>query len=101
ADRAGQLADAARLERAREPVAVAVELERPPGELPAERCRFRLDAVRAADADRAPVFLGPRDHRAPGPVGPAPEARAAVADPPGPGVSLPSPGQTRRSAGRE
>ena len=39
-------------------VAVAVELERPAGELPAERRRLGVDAVRAADADRAAVLLG-------------------------------------------
>ncbi len=58
ADRARELADAVRLERAHEARAVAVELERPAGELPAERRRLGVDPVRAADADRAPVLLG-------------------------------------------
>ena len=59
ADRAGELADAfvsSALEHARP---VAVELERPAGELPAEGRRLRVDPVRAADADRVPVLLRP------------------------------------------
>ena len=57
ADRARELADAVHLERAREPRPVAVELERPAGELPAEGRRLGVDPVRAADADRVPVLL--------------------------------------------
>ncbi len=68
ADRARELADAVRLERPHEPRAVAVELERPAGELPAERRRLGVDAVRAADADRAPVLLGAADDRVERPV---------------------------------
>ena len=64
ADGARELADAIRLERAHEPRAVAVELEGPAGELPAERRRLGVDAVRAADADRAAVLLGAADHDA-------------------------------------
>ena len=45
ADGAGELADAAAFERALDPRAVAVELERPPGELPAERRRLGVNAV--------------------------------------------------------
>ena len=45
--------------RAASRVAVAVELERPAGELPAERRRLGVDPVRAADADRVPVLLAP------------------------------------------
>ena len=52
ADRAGQLADADPLERARDPDAVALERERPAGELEAERRRLGVDAVRPADRDR-------------------------------------------------
>ena len=44
-----------------EPRAGAVELERPARELPAERRRLGVDAVRAADADRLPVLLGAPD----------------------------------------
>src|SRR5689334_16175928 len=56
ADRAGELADAARLKRAFEPLTVTVELERPARELPPERGRLRMDAVRPTDADGAPVL---------------------------------------------
>jgi hypothetical protein len=48
-DGAGKLPDAVRLESGRDPLAGPVELERPAGELPAERDRLRVDAVRAAD----------------------------------------------------
>ena len=41
--------------------AVAVELERPAGELEAERRRLRVDAVRAAHLQRRSVLLGARD----------------------------------------
>src|SRR5437868_908506 len=59
ADGPRQLTDAALLERALEPRAGAVELEGPAGEFPAECRRLCMDAVRAADAHRAPVFLHP------------------------------------------
>ena len=52
ADRPGDLADADRVPRAHEPVAVARDLERPDGELQAEAGRLGVDAVRASDADR-------------------------------------------------
>ena len=57
-DGAGELADAVRLERAHEPLPVAVELEGPACELPAERRRLGVNPVGAADADRAAVLLG-------------------------------------------
>ena len=58
----------------------AVELERPAGELPAERRRLGVDPVRAADADRPAVLFGAarRPPRAPGRVrrrGAAPPSR--------------------------
>src|SRR5439155_3009275 len=46
-----------RLESARDAVPRAVELERPAGELPAERGRLRVNAMRAADANGVPVLL--------------------------------------------
>src|SRR4051794_26906950 len=61
ADRARELADAAAGERPLDTAAGAVELERPTGELPAERGRLGVDAVRAADADRPAMLLGERD----------------------------------------
>ena len=76
----GELADAVRLERAREPRAVAVELERPAGELPAERRRLGVDAVRAADADRAAVLLGAPHDRVDRRVEPARISFAGVLD---------------------
>ena len=61
--------------------AVAVELERPAGELPAERRRLGVDAVRAPDADRAAVLLGAADTIAQRARStPASEQRAAVPD---------------------
>jgi hypothetical protein len=62
-DRSGQLPDAIRLERPRDACARAIELERPAGKLPAERCRLRMNAVRAADADGVAVLLRSRDDR--------------------------------------
>ena len=58
ADGARELADAHALERPREPLAVAVELERPARELRAEGDRLGVDAVRAADHRRRAVLLG-------------------------------------------
>ena len=46
---------------ARRRCAVAVELERPAGELQAERRRLGVDAVRAAHLQRRAVLLGARD----------------------------------------
>ena len=63
ADRARELADAVDLERAQQARPVAVELERPAGELPAERRRLGVNPVRAADADRVPVLLRPPHDR--------------------------------------
>ena len=63
ADRSGELADPAAVERSAHAVARPVELERPPGELPAERRRLGMDPVRAADADRVTVLLREPDDR--------------------------------------
>src|SRR5581483_7222036 len=63
ADRPRQLPDSAALERPLEPRAVTVELERPAGELPTERRRLRVHAVRAPDADGAAVLLGAASNR--------------------------------------
>ena len=68
ADGAGELADAQSLDRALEPLAVAVERERPAGELEPERRRLGVDAVRAPHAQRLAVLLGPHDDGAEGPV---------------------------------
>ena len=48
-DRAGELSDPDARKRSREPLTVALELERPHGELEAERRRFGVNAVRTAD----------------------------------------------------
>ena len=62
ADGPRQLSDAARLERALDARACAVELERPACKLPAEGGRLGVDPVRATDANRPPVLLcAPRD----------------------------------------
>ena len=61
ADGARELADAHALDRAHEPLPVAVERERPAGELEPERRRLGVDAVRAAHAERLPVLLGAGD----------------------------------------
>src|SRR5205823_1297032 len=57
ADRARELPDPAFVEPARQARPRAVELERPARELPAERRRLGVNAVRAPDADRAPVLV--------------------------------------------
>src|SRR5207247_7917140 len=62
-DGSRELADAVRLQRMHDARARAVELERPAGELPAERRRLRVDAVRASDAHRVAIPLGLRNHR--------------------------------------
>ena len=62
-------------------VAGAVELERPAGELPAERRRLGVDAVRAADADRARgAPRRARRRRASARSMPGEQQRAGVAD---------------------
>src|SRR5439155_26316950 len=58
-NRAGELADAQTLERSAEPRGAAVELERPAGELDAERRRLRVDPMGAADDRRVAVLVGP------------------------------------------
>src|SRR5919201_6212994 len=57
-DGSRKLTDAIRLECAHHPRTRAVELERPPGELPAEGGRLRVNAVRPSDAYRVSVLLG-------------------------------------------
>ncbi len=80
ADGAGQLPDPQALDRAGEPLAVAVEREGPPGELEPERRRLRVDAVRAAHAHRLAVLLGPEDDGAKGAVEPFEHERARILD---------------------
>ena len=75
ADGAGELADAQPLDRVDEPLAVALERERPAGELEPERRRLGVDAVRAAHAERLAVLLGAGDDGARRP-GRSPRARA-------------------------
>src|SRR5262245_20758405 len=58
ADGPRKLSDPYPLQRLFEPRPVAVELERPPGELEAERGRLGMNPVRAADLERLPVLLG-------------------------------------------
>ena len=68
------------LERARAAASrVAVELERPDGELQPERGRLGVDAVRAADHRRLPVLLGARDDGGERAVEPSRIKRAGVA----------------------
>ena len=62
-DRARQLSVAHRLERAAQALATALELEHPAGELEPEGRRLRVDAVRAPDAERLPMLLGPGHDR--------------------------------------
>ena len=62
ADSARQLADSHAFERLLDTSPRAVELERPDGELEAERRRLRVDAVCSADRQREPVLLGPGNH---------------------------------------
>ena len=80
ADGARELADAQALDRAAEPLAVAVERERPTGELEPERRRLGVDAVGAPHADRLAVLLRPRDDGAEGAVDPLEHERPGVLD---------------------
>ena len=61
-------------------VAVAVELEGPAGELPAERRRLGVDPVRAADADRVTMLLGARDDQPERAVDPGEDEPARILD---------------------
>ena len=60
-DGACELADAHAIERVHEPLAIALELEGPAGELRPEGDRLRVDAVRPAGHHRAPVLLRAAD----------------------------------------
>src|SRR3954452_7154290 len=60
ADRAGELPDANALECACDARTGPIELERPHGELQAERRRLGVNAVRPADAQGELVLLGAR-----------------------------------------
>ena len=79
-DGAGELADPHPLQRVLKAVAVAVELERPDGELEAEGRRLRVHAVRAADLERLAVLLRQRHDRREGALDPGEDQRAGVAD---------------------
>ena len=79
-DRARELADAHPLERARDALPVARELERPAGELQPERRRLGVDAVRAADLERLAVLLGARHDRGERGVDPGEDERPRLAD---------------------
>ena len=101
ADRAGELSDPDPLQRPHEPMPVALQLERPAGQLRPERDRLGMDAVRTADHGGVAVLVraGPLPPRAsararrgrarprPGPEGPEPcrgrpttSARSAASD---------------------
>ena len=58
----------------------AIELERPAGELPAERRRLGVDPVRASDADRPPVLESAADHRRDRPLDSGDQECSTVAD---------------------
>ncbi len=79
-DRARELADAHPVERAGDALPVARELERPAGELQAERRRLGVDAVRAADLERLAMLLGARHDRGERGVEPREDERARLAD---------------------
>ena len=61
-DRPGKLSDAHAFERAGDPLPLALELERPAGELRPERDRLRVHAVRATDHDGVAVLLRSARH---------------------------------------
>ena len=61
-------------------VSVAVESERPPGELQPECRRLGMDAVRAAHAERVPMLLGPVDDGAKRAIEPFENERPGVLD---------------------
>ena len=62
------------------PDAVALELERPAGELEPERRRLGVDAVRAADGERVAVLLGARGDGGERALEPVQDQRARVAE---------------------
>src|SRR6266545_1103015 len=68
ADRARELADAVCLDGSSDTRARAVQLERPAGELPAERRRLGMNSVRSTGADCVPVLFGARRNRGEGGV---------------------------------
>ena len=80
ADGARELADAHPLERPSDARAVALERERPAGELEPERGRLGVDAVSTPDRQRVAVLLGARDDGGEGTVEPAEDQRAGIAD---------------------
>ena len=80
ADRARELADAQPVERMLEPHAVALERERPAGELQPERRRLGVDAVCAPHAERLAVLLCARDDGAERALEPSQHERARVLD---------------------
>ena len=80
ADGAGELADAEALDRVDEPLAIAVERERPPGELEPERGRLGVDAVRSTHADRVAVLLGTGDDGSEGAIEALEQERPRVLD---------------------
>ena len=80
ADGARELADAEALDRADEPLAVAVERERPAGELEPEGRRLGVDPVRPPHADRLAVLLGAGDDGAEGAIEAFEHERARLLD---------------------
>ena len=80
ADGARELADAHPLERARDPGPVALERERPAGELEPERRRLGVDAVRPPDRDRLAMLLRSGDDRREGALDPVEHERPGLAD---------------------
>jgi len=79
ADSARELADADPLERPRDALTAAGELEGPTDELQPERRRLGMDAVCAADLEGLAVLVGPRRYRCEGAVEPAEDQRAGFA----------------------
>ena len=92
ADGARELPDPVALERAHEPRAIAVELEGPACELPAERRRLGVDRVGSPDANRVAVRLGRLDHRGQRPI----ESGASTWPHPGSAGQAPCPAHPRR-----
>ena len=79
-DGAGELANPHTFQRRREPGAIALQLERPAGELGSEGDGLGVDAVRPSGHDGVAVFLGAADHGRLGAIDALEDERSSLPD---------------------